>query len=77
MIPTSPLTTSADATYAREFVEDLWRTGRAYLSVLSVHELHVGMEPEEEAATEAFVGACRVLEVDRRVAKAGAEWYRK
>ncbi len=63
--------------YARGFMEDLWRTGRAYLSILSVYELYAGMKPEEEAATEAFIDACRVLEVDRRVARAGAEWYRK
>ncbi len=63
--------------YARELMEELWRAGQAHLSVLSVYELYVGMRPEEEAATEAFISACRVLGVDRPAARAGADWYRR
>lgn len=63
--------------YARQLLEGLWQDGEACLSVVSVYELYAGLRPGEEAATEAFIDACRVLPVDRSVARAAGEWRRR
>lgn len=63
--------------YARDLLEQLWSAGAACLSILSVYELYVGTRPGEEAATEAFLDAFRILTVDRQVARAAAHWHQK
>ncbi|WP_448591054.1 PIN domain-containing protein [Thermoflexus hugenholtzii] len=63
--------------YARHLIVELWRNRRAYLSVISVYELYIGMRSEEQAATKAFVNACQILNVDHRIAQAAADWYRR
>lgn len=63
--------------YARRLLERLWDSGEACLSVVSVYELYAGLRQGEEASTEAFIRACRLLPVDDRVARAAAEEYRR
>lgn len=60
--------------WARRFLEEVWAEGEAYVSAVSAYELYCGgAEPE----VEAFIGACRLLPVDRTAARLGAEWRRR
>ncbi len=62
--------------YAKDLILPLWKTNTAYLSILTVYELHAGMREDEKDDTENFIGACTVEPITIEIAKKGGEIYR-
>jgi len=58
-------------------INQLWQSGDAALSVLSLYELTAGMRAAEKTATMDFIAACRVLDVTSEISVKGGELYRK
>jgi predicted nucleic acid-binding protein len=61
---------------ARNLLFQLWEEDRAYLSILSVYELHAGMKSHERRATDDFIAACNLEPLTLEIAKKGGELYR-
>ena len=61
-------------TYARDLLLPLWDLSRAYLSILTIYELHAGMKEKEREVTDDFIGACLIEPVSREIAVKGGEW---
>jgi predicted nucleic acid-binding protein len=58
--------------YAKELLSPLILSDLAYLSILSVYELHAGMRENERIKTQDFINACNVELVTMDIAiKAG------
>ena len=58
--------------YAKELLTQLIGSDLAYLSILSVYELHAGMRENEKIKTQDFISACNVELVTMDIAiKAG------
>jgi predicted nucleic acid-binding protein len=62
--------------YAKTLVDLLLDTGNAFISVLSVYELHAGIRDEEQISTNYFISACSVELVTNDVAIKGGSLYR-
>jgi predicted nucleic acid-binding protein len=60
--------------YARDLLLPLWDLSRAYLSVLTIYELHAGMKEKERESTNDFIGACLIEPVTQEIAAKGGEW---
>lgn len=61
---------------ARDLILPLWKSNKAYLSILTVYELHAGMREREKEDTENFINACNIEPVTIEIAKRGGEIYR-
>lgn len=62
--------------HAKDLILSLWKYNTAYLSILTVYELHAGMREDEKGDTENFIGACTVEPITIEIAKRGGEIYR-
>ncbi len=62
---------------AAELVGPLWKSDRAYISILSVYELYAGMRPAEAEDTERFIDACHIDTVTLAIAKQAGEIHRE
>ncbi|MBF0559908.1 MAG: PIN domain-containing protein [Nitrospirae bacterium] len=62
--------------YAKTLVDPLLDTNNAFISVLSVYELHAGLREEERVNTNYFISACAVELVTHDVAIKGGSLYR-
>lgn len=62
--------------YAQELIPPLWERDTAYLSVLSLYELHAGMRENEREATTNFINACNIEMVTQDIAIKAGEFYR-
>ena len=62
---------------AADLVGPLWKSDRAYISILSVYELYAGMRPAEAEDTERFIDACHIDTVTLEIAKEAGEMYRQ
>lgn len=63
--------------YAKELLASLWSEDRACISALSVFELEAGMKTHERKATMAFIDACRVDAVTRKIAEKAGDLRRE
>ncbi|RJQ41560.1 MAG: type II toxin-antitoxin system VapC family toxin [Nitrospiraceae bacterium] len=63
--------------YANAFMDSLWETNTAYLSILSVYELYAGMRDDEKEDTENFINACNIETITLVIASKGGELYRQ
>jgi predicted nucleic acid-binding protein len=61
---------------AKKFIEPLWTYGEAYLSLLSVYELHAGMKESEAEYTQSFISVFRLLQLTFEVVKEAGDYYR-
>lgn len=61
---------------AKKLIEPLWTHHSAYLSLLSVYELHARMKDHEAEFTENFISACQLLEITRSIASQAGNYYR-
>lgn len=62
---------------ARDLIFQLLDSGRAYLSILSVYELHAGMKDKEKDHTVSFIDACNIEPLSMEIAQKAGELYRK
>jgi predicted nucleic acid-binding protein len=61
---------------AKDLILPLWKTNTAYLSILTVYELHAGMRKREKEDTNNFISACNIEPVTIEIAKRGGEIFR-
>src|SRR3989304_6192352 len=61
---------------AKDLILPLWKTNKAYVSILTVYELHAGMRENEKEDTENFINACNIELITIEIAKRGGEIYR-
>ena len=61
---------------AKDLILPLWKTNTAYLSILTVYELHAGMRENEKEDTNNFINACNIEPITIEIAKKGGEIYR-
>jgi len=62
---------------ARSFLEDIADRFVPCCSVISVAEIHVGMRPEEEAATKAFLDSLVILPVTQEIAETAGRFKKR
>ncbi len=62
--------------YAKTLVDPLLDSNSAFVSVLTVYELHAGIRKEKETSTNDFISACSVELVTPDVAIKGGTLYR-
>lgn len=62
--------------YAQKLITPLWERNTAYLSILSLYELHAGMRENEREATTNFINACNIEMVTQDIAIKAGEFYR-
>jgi hypothetical protein len=62
--------------YVQPLLAGLWRAGTAVLSALTVYELTAGMREKERLQTMAFIDACTIELVTRKIAERGGGIYR-
>ena len=61
---------------AKDLILPLWKGSKAYLSILTVYELHAGMRENEREDTENFINACNIESITIEIAQKGGEIYR-
>lgn len=61
---------------AKDLILPLWKGSKAYLSILTVYELHAGMRENEREDTENFINACNIEPITIEIAQKGGEIYR-
>jgi hypothetical protein len=63
--------------YAKKFINGLWGSDAAYLSILSVYELYAGMKEKEREDTDNFIKAFNIEFIDYAIARKGTELFKK
>ena len=60
----------------KQLIATLWHSNTAYLSLLSVYELHAGMRETESQYTRDFVSACQIHELTLSIVREAGDYYR-
>jgi predicted nucleic acid-binding protein len=61
---------------SKKVIETLWFNNNAYLSLLSIYELHAGMKQHEVEYTEYFIHACQLLPLTPAIVSKAGDYYR-
>lgn len=61
---------------SKKVIESLWFNNAAYLSLLSVYELHAGMKDNEREFTEFFIHACQLQPITQIIVSKAGDYYR-
>lgn len=61
---------------AKKLIEPLWINNTAYISLLSVYELHAGMKDEEFEYTQNFISACQIQQLTLAIVREAGDYYR-
>lgn len=61
---------------AKELIESLWKTDNAYISLLSIYELHAGMRDIESIPTKNFISACQIEGLSPAIVSEAGDYYR-
>lgn len=60
----------------KSHIINLWQKNAAYISLLSIYELHAGMREKEQEATDSFIHACQIVDLNIEICQQAAATYR-
>lgn len=60
----------------KQLIESLWKENNAYISLLSIYELHSGMRESESEHTKNFIFACQIQGLTYAISSDAGDYYR-
>lgn len=60
----------------KQLLASLWNANNAYISLLSIYELHAGMRETEAEYTKNFISACQIEGINLTIATEAGNYFR-